>query len=33
MNCPRGLCLKEREMGDTCSQPPRNRDFFIMSLK
>ena len=31
MNCPRGLRLKEREIGNTCSQP-LEIGFFIMFL-
>ena len=32
MNCPRGLHSKEREIGNTCSQPLEIGIFFIMSL-
>ena len=32
MNCPKGPDSIKKRMGCTCSQPPRNRDFFIMSL-
>ena len=33
MNCPKGLNSIKKRMGGTRSQPPRNRDFFIMSLE
>ena len=33
MSCPKGPDSIKKRVGGNCSQPPRNRDFFIMSLK
>ena len=33
MNCPRGLNLKEREIGNTCSQPLEIGIFFMSLIK